>query len=146
LPRFRGRDKDHVNYRHIIDWLVRKPGAFARYQYRAALFPSSYFRMAYDDLRMRNATYADREYLTILQLAARQSEAQVESALRTLLAREHPISASAVEAMLGDAALRNDSYQRLIDDVRIDAVDLSCFDVLFSDKEVADENGESGCS
>ena len=29
LPRLRGRDKDHINYRHIIDWLVRKPGAFA---------------------------------------------------------------------------------------------------------------------
>ena len=27
LPRLRGRDKDHINYRHIIDWLVRKPGA-----------------------------------------------------------------------------------------------------------------------
>src|SRR5476651_1104080 len=35
LPRLRGRDKHHVNYRHIIDWLVRKPGAFAQYRYRS---------------------------------------------------------------------------------------------------------------
>jgi len=144
LPRLRGRDKDHVNYRHIIDWLVRKPGAFAMYKYRAALFPSSYFRMAYDDLLMRQNTYADKEYLTILKLAAHESESQVEAALRELLTREQPISASAVEALLGKLSLSSCSYQRLIEEVRIDAVDLSCFDVLFTDKEVPDENGESG--
>jgi hypothetical protein len=146
LPRLRGRDKHDVNYRHIIDWLVRKPGAFAHYRYRADLFPSSYFRMAYDDLLMRQSTYADKEYLTILKLAAHESEAQVEAALRELLTREQPISASAVEALLGEVSLRSCLYQRLIDEVRIDAVDLSCFDVLFTDKEVPDDNGESGSS
>jgi transposase len=29
LPRLRGRSQYRVDYRHIIDWLVRKPGAFA---------------------------------------------------------------------------------------------------------------------
>jgi hypothetical protein len=29
LPRLRGRGKHQGNYRHVIDWLVRKPGAFA---------------------------------------------------------------------------------------------------------------------
>ncbi len=29
LPRLRGRGKHRVDYRHIIDWLVRKPGAFS---------------------------------------------------------------------------------------------------------------------
>lgn len=38
LPRLRGRDKHRVNYRHVIDWLVRKPGAFAQYRYRQELF------------------------------------------------------------------------------------------------------------
>src|ERR1022692_4924302 len=28
MPRLRGRRKHRVDYRHIIDWLVRKPGAF----------------------------------------------------------------------------------------------------------------------
>src|ERR1035438_5219148 len=28
MPRLRGRQKHRVDYRHIIDWLVRKPGAF----------------------------------------------------------------------------------------------------------------------
>ena len=28
LPRLRGRNRRKINYRHVIDWLVRKPGAF----------------------------------------------------------------------------------------------------------------------
>jgi hypothetical protein len=42
LPRLRGRGKHRVDYRHIIDWLVRKPGAFENYRYRRDLFPTSY--------------------------------------------------------------------------------------------------------
>jgi hypothetical protein len=38
LPRLRGRSKHRVDYRHIIDWLVRKPGAFENYRYRAIYF------------------------------------------------------------------------------------------------------------
>jgi hypothetical protein len=32
LPRLRGRSKHRIGYRHIIDWLVRKPGAFENYR------------------------------------------------------------------------------------------------------------------
>jgi len=45
VPRLRGRSNYRVNYRHIIDWLVRKPGAFAGYRYREHLFPTSRFRI-----------------------------------------------------------------------------------------------------
>ena len=51
IPRLRGEGKDRIQYRHIIDWLVRKPGAFENYRYRDALFPTHRFRMAYDWLR-----------------------------------------------------------------------------------------------
>src|ERR1017187_1730884 len=51
LPRLRGRSKHRVDYRHIIEWLVRKPGAFENYRYQEDLFPTSRFRMAYDALR-----------------------------------------------------------------------------------------------
>jgi len=37
----RGRRKHRVDYRHVIDWLVRKPGAFGNYWYRDELFPNS---------------------------------------------------------------------------------------------------------
>jgi hypothetical protein len=72
MPRLRGRDKSHIQYRHIIDWLVRKPGAFANYRFRQEMFPSSCFRQAYDALLACNPATADREYLGILHLAARQ--------------------------------------------------------------------------
>src|SRR5207249_2958735 len=84
-PRLRGRDQQRLNYRHIIDWLVRKPGAFAQYRYRQELFPSSVFRRAYDALASGHAGTADKEYLRILYLAARHSEAVVEEVLRRLL-------------------------------------------------------------
>ncbi len=43
--RLRGQRKHIIHYRHVIDWLVRKPGAFENYQYRDDLFPTSRFRM-----------------------------------------------------------------------------------------------------
>ncbi len=66
LPRLRGRGKPHIEYRHVIDWLVRKPGAFADYRYRADLFPSSQFRLAYDTLLLQQPARAAKEYLGIL--------------------------------------------------------------------------------
>ena len=47
------RTTHRIDYRHVIWWLVRKPGAFARYRYREELFPSLMFRRAYDALRER---------------------------------------------------------------------------------------------
>ena len=55
FPRLRGQGKHTINYRHVIDWLVRKPGAFENYRYREDLFPTSRFRMAYDALRETHA-------------------------------------------------------------------------------------------
>ncbi|MBI3465857.1 MAG: PDZ domain-containing protein, partial [Planctomycetes bacterium] len=100
LPRLVGRDKHAINYRHIIDQLVRKPGAFENYRYREDLFPNSRFRMAYDRLRDEHAPeVARRAYLQILQHAARGSEAAVDDALRCLLAQDQPLSAEAVIAL-----------------------------------------------
>ena len=76
LPRLRGRSKHRVDYRHIIDWLVRKPGAFENYRYRSDLFPTSWFRLAYDALREEQGPKRGaQEYLAILLLAARRGEA-----------------------------------------------------------------------
>ena len=47
MPRLHGRRKHRIEYRHVIDSLVRKPGAFAHYRYRADIFPTHRFRMAY---------------------------------------------------------------------------------------------------
>jgi hypothetical protein len=128
LPRLRGRSKHHIQYRHIIDWLVRKPGAFENYRYRADLFPTSRFRMAYDTLREASPQSADRQYLKILELAARESEAGVDGSIRLLLDEEKAITFEAVRDLVCD-------FQRIppVTDVTIDWVDLAVFDDLYTE-------------
>ena len=86
MPRLRGEDEHRVDYRHVIGWLVRKPGAFARYRYREDLFPSVTFRRAYDALQATHGERADVEYLRILQLAALHGEARVTATLGEVMA------------------------------------------------------------
>jgi hypothetical protein len=104
LPRLRGRGKHRVDYRHIIDWLVRKPGAFENYRYRDELFPTSRFRMAWDALCEAMPASANKRYLQILQVAAQDGEARVDSALRCLLEQrelgEGELSPAAVRALM----------------------------------------------
>ncbi len=101
IPRLRGKGGHRIQYRHIIDQLVRKPGAFANYRYRDDLFPTTYFRVAYDLLRRTHAeTVASREYLLILELAALESETQVDAILRRLIDTQQRLSADRVKQLL----------------------------------------------
>jgi len=125
LPRLRGRNRHRVNYRHVIDWLVRKPGAFADYRYQADLFPSSLFRVAYDQLKGQYAGGADKQYLKILELAAKENQSLVESAIGHLCGLARPMSFEAVEAVvLCGQKLASPTA------VRVDEVDLSSYDQL----------------
>lgn len=130
FPRLRGEQTERINYRHIIDWLVRKPGAFERYLYRDALFPTSYFRMAYDQLVYASPGRAVKEYLRILQLAAKESEAQVNGLLRELLMQERTISADSLEEQLSHGA-----QLPVIADVQIAPVRLDVYDELITSGE-----------
>ena len=85
MPRLRKEDDHKIDYRHVIGWLVRKPGAFARYRYREDLYPSVVFRRAYDALVRTHGERADIEYLRILQLAATAGEARVLEVLSTVI-------------------------------------------------------------
>lgn len=135
FPRLRGENKHRIDYRHIIDWLVRKPGAFANYRYRDDLFPTSRFRMAYDQLVQRGLSRGSREYLEILELAAKESEAGVDEALRRLIAEENPITQKAVQLLLDTK-----EHAPAATEVRIDAVDLESYDGLLEGaKEVSCE-------
>ena len=96
LPRLRGRNKHNINYRHVIDWLVRKPGAFAGYRYQDAMFPTSRFRRAYDALLEQSPARAAKDYLRILDLAAKQSESGVDAVLSRLLEWNVPITPTVV--------------------------------------------------
>jgi hypothetical protein len=83
MPRQTGHGSAVIDYRHVIDWLVRKPGAFRDYRYHEHMFPSLVFRKAYDQLLLACAErVADREYLALLQLAFRRGESLIETVLR----------------------------------------------------------------
>jgi hypothetical protein len=89
IPRLIGADVHRVNYRHVIDSLLRKPGGFRNYRYRDDLFPSLVFRQAWEALDKRySPRRADLTYLRILHLAARHLECDVAAALELLLAEE----------------------------------------------------------
>jgi hypothetical protein len=133
IPRLRGEGGYHIQYRHIIEWLVRKPGAFAHYRYREALFPTHRFRMAYDRIKERHCgIYADRCYLAIVYLAFQEGEAHVDRALERLLEAQGDIT----EETLREALIRGAGTpsQR---DVAVAVVDLSLYDALLEDVQVA---------
>ena len=85
--RLRGEGKYAIDYRHLIASLVKKPGAFARYRYREAMFPRPVFRRAYDALcEALPERQADLDYLRILKLAAETMQCEVEAILEQLTA------------------------------------------------------------
>lgn len=131
MPRVRGTKGHSVQYRHIIDWLLRKPGAFENYRYRDALFPTHRFRMVYDQLREQNPTERSvtKAYLAIVQLAAQTGEKSVDNALERLLAHGRPLS---VEAVSEEIASENAAEHIPHRDAVIVPVDLSIYDRLLT--------------
>jgi hypothetical protein len=129
LPRLVGEKKHRINYRHIIDSLVRKPGAFENYRYRDDLFPTSRFRIAYDDLKKRHRqSVASKQYLNILYLAARENESAVDDALRMLIDKDMDISDELVEAVVGCHHPVPTATQ-----IKIAPVDLTSYDQLLQE-------------
>jgi hypothetical protein len=133
LPRLIGRGGHRIQYRHIIDWLVRKPGAFENYRYREDLFPTHRFRVAYDQMRgSLSAIGASKAYLGILALAAKEGEGGVDRALEALLSREEAITAVSV----GEELTRANDMTVSVREVTIAPVDLSVYDGLLESAEV----------
>ena len=128
MPRLRGRQKHRVDYRHIIDWLIRKPGAFENYRYRDELFPTSRFRMLFDGLQEHlSVREASKHYLRILELAAKGNEAKVDESLQALLAKAEGsgtmITVEAVQEAMAEARTPGK-------EVEVARVDLRLFDEL----------------
>ena len=84
--------------------------------------------MAYDALREASSQSADRQYLKILELAAKESEAAVDGAVRLLLEEEKPITFQAVQDLV-----TNFQWIPPVTDVAIDVVDLAVFDALYTE-------------
>ena len=91
LPRHCGDRGIVLDYRHVIDHLLRKPGAFERYRYREQLFPSRSFREAYDHLVAQQGQRGGAvEYLRLLKLASEVGESDIEVMLADYLSRPYP--------------------------------------------------------
>jgi len=142
MPRLVGKQLRAINYRHIIDSLVRKPGAFANYQYREEMFPTSQFRIAYDMLRAAHSeTLADKTYVQILELAARESEEAVVDALRHLIGAGETITVDRISVLVTSAGVLP-----AVTDVQIEIPALSDFDFLLTmfDKECPNHDQDYG--
>ena len=99
MQRLFGKHGQSINYRHVIDSLVRKPGAFANYRYREEMFPTSQFRIAYDMLQAAHTEkVADKQYVQLLELAARESQDAVADALRVIIATDGSIDVESIRS------------------------------------------------
>ncbi len=129
VSRVRGRGKARIQYRHVVESMMRKPGAFRGYRYFSELFPTRVFRDAFDVLDAALSRWqADVHYLRVLRLAALTMEADVAQALEeTLSAGEIPLFEH-IEAMVAPR-------EPLVPELNVPEVELSSYDELLEDTE-----------
>jgi transposase len=132
MDRIIGGGKHKIDYRHIIHTLVRKPGAFRRYVFREALFPSLDFRRAYDALLSASADQSDMEYVRILHLAASDGEECVRGVLAGLLSAAILPTYEAVRAQV-----RGERVPEGVPYLNITAPDLNLYDRLLGTSTAA---------
>ena len=125
LPRLKGSQRYHINYRHVIDSLLRKPGGFRNYRYRDDLFPQQVFRQAWEALGAHlPPRKADLIYLRILKQAALGLESDVTQALTLLLASKTTWDENTVAELVQPHNAGN------IPELTPQAVNLSVYDQL----------------
>ena len=116
-----------IDYRHVIDSLVRKPGALAKYLYREELFPRPVFRQTYDRLNAAEAGSASVRYLRLLKLAAEFGEDRVGEKLGAVLRQGELPVAEIIE--LGLRA----PVTLLVPEIAVLIPDLSAYDSLITE-------------
>jgi hypothetical protein len=127
LPRLIGEQRHHINYRHLIDSLLRKPGGFRHYRFRDDLFPTRIFRQAWEQLNQWHAPRrADLIYLQILQLAARTLEDEVAAVLEQLVSQGTVWSQEDVDRLLKPDPV-------VVPVIEAGAVDLAQYDQLLGE-------------
>lgn len=124
--RLRGVGSARINYRHVIGWLVRKPGAFKNYVYREELFPSVVFRRAYDAIAQATPERAAGEYLRILKLAAETLETAVAAELEKVLAEGKVPSSEALRSVVAPRLPERP-------EVNVTDPDLAAYDLLIEE-------------
>ena len=135
MPRVFGNGKEAIDFRHVIDSLVRKPGAFLNYKYVNHMYPTTRFRMAYDQLvKSEGEKSGVKQYLKILYAAKHEGLDIVDDVLRWFLSKGKPITASDVETTVT-------SRQQIPGptDVNVEPPSLDAFDSLLQHKEAYHE-------
>ena len=123
-PRLCGAHKARIDYRHIIDWLIKKPGAFENYRYKDELYPTTAFRAAYDLLKETHPQRHVKEYLSILKAASQDGEARVGQILKDLMNKEGNLSLKSVLEILAKPEKISP-----ITSVEVSTVDLNIYDL-----------------
>jgi len=132
LPRLIGEQKrHHINYRHVIDTLLRKPGGFRQYRFREDLFPRLIFRQAWEQLQQwHTPRRADLIYLQLLHLAARTMEEEVAGSLAQVVAAGRPWDKTTVDELLTPAPVA-------VPQLATGTVDLAAYDQLLMEVSYA---------
>ena len=104
-PRLSHRDgQSHprdIDYRHLIGALRRKPGAFARWVLREAMFPRPVYRQTWERLSARlSEREACKTIVGLLVLAAEGHEAQLATELEQLIELDQLPDLMALTALL----------------------------------------------
>ena len=131
LARARGDRGAVIDYRHVIDHLLRKPGAFANYVHREELFPDSTFRLAYDRLVADHGEKTGPlEYLRLLQLASEVGESAITSIVGEMSGPGHPSKWTVIELR---SFLDLESQPKVLE-MELEPPNLSGYDALLSEE------------
>jgi hypothetical protein len=138
MPRLQGKKNVHLDYRCVIDSLIRKPSAFANYLYRECMFPTMNFRRAFDNACSEQGERRGiKTYLKLLYMAKHISQEAVDSELALALASKTKIDAKAIEAKIKNTPATPGSLSSV--DPHIESPELDDYNSLLEHKEVLDE-------
>jgi hypothetical protein len=120
------RHPRNIDYRHLVSALKRKPGAFARWVLRDAVFPRSVYRQTWE--RMAAALperQACKTIVGLLALAADGHEGQLADELEQLIELDQLPDLDALSALLAPP-------QRPMPDVAVELPQLADYDALLA--------------
>jgi hypothetical protein len=144
MPRLIGKNQAYIDFRHVIDSLVRKPNAFAHYRFHEHMFPSMEFRKALDTLtRCIGESSATRVYLRLLQVAKQEGLASVDAFIAGLQVSSDGMNKKSLLANLNK--IQTPVPATVVDDVQVEVPDLDSYDDLLKHKEVSWFTGKLNC-
>lgn len=96
------RHEWQIDYRHLIEAMIRKPGSFTNYIYKEAFFPTFAFKQLWEHLGSHHDKHkACKEYLSILREAAKgDNEGIINEFLEHRLTKKELITAREIQELV----------------------------------------------